>query len=130
MTLFRGVIRAMAFPLAVWPEGRALLAVVARTTSEAVTGRLYQSGRVDRLRINAVIVYDDELLDSSGAHFPLDLPPRAWRVAANASARTRLERWLEDATALRAYRSDDGAITLADRVWGGHVACEPALAVG
>ena len=63
------------------------------------------------------------------ADFPTELAARAWRVVADDSARTRPERWLEDATAPQAYRSADGAIMMADRVWGGNVECEPAVAV-
>ena len=40
-----------------------------------------------------------------------------------------LERWLEDANAPQAYRSADGAIVMADRVWGGNVECEPTVSV-
>ena len=63
------------------------------------------------------------------ADFPTELAARAWRVVADDSARTRLERWLEDANAPQAYRSADGAIVMADRVWGGNVECEPAVSV-
>ncbi|MHB2023777.1 MAG: hypothetical protein ACYCO3_10675 [Mycobacteriales bacterium] len=128
MTPIRAVIVTMAFALVVWAAGRALTALAARNPS--CRTRQYLAGRVDRLRIAAVVAYEDELLVTLAADVHPELAARAWRVAADASARTRLERWLDDATPLRAYRSADGAIMLADPVWGGNVACEPALAVG
>ena len=85
--------------------------------------------RVERLRVTAVLVCGDELFVGIAADFPTELAARAWRVVADDSARTRLERWLEDANAPQAYRSADGAIVMADRVWGGNVECEPAVSV-
>jgi len=63
-------------------------------------------------------------------HGPAAGSPCAISGLADASARTRLERWLDEATALRADRSADGALMLADPRWGDNVACEPAMTVG
>lgn len=41
----------------------------------------------------------------------------------------RVRRWRDEGTLLRAYRSHDGAITLADPILGGNAACEPATTV-
>jgi hypothetical protein len=130
MTPMRAVILTMAFALMVWTAGRALTALAARNPSASCGTRQYLAGRVDQLRIAAVVAYEDELLVTLTADAQTELAARAWRVAADVSARTRLERWLDDAAPLRAYRSADGAIMLADPVLGGNVACEPALAVG
>ena len=126
MTMSRGVIVAMVFALEVWAMGRVLTALVARTPRGPASVRLYLADRVDHLPNTSVLAYEDELLVSLAADLPTG---RARRVVAGANARTGLERRLEDVASLRAYCSADGAIMLAALVWGGNIACEPAMAV-
>jgi hypothetical protein len=130
MTPFQVLIVAMAFPLAVSAMSRGKDRLATRTPPALAGTGLYLADRVDRVRFTAVLAYRDEFLVGLAADFPTELGPRAWRVAACPRARGRLEGWLQDATALLAYRSADGAITPADRLWGGNVECEPGMAVG
>ena len=129
MTVFGGVIVAVAFPLVTSAVGRVLIALAARRAPGRANAPLYLAGPVDHLRIAAVLAYENDLLVNLSADLPTELAGRAWRVVADAGGRTRVERWLEDGTALRAYCTAAGAIMLADRGWGGNVACEPAMAV-
>jgi hypothetical protein len=57
---------------------------------------------------------------------PLD---KAFRVTASECSLTRVRRWRDEGTLLRAYLSHDGAIMLADPMLGGNAAREPATNV-
>ncbi len=97
--------RGDGLPVSGVRSGRVLIALVAQTPPGPDRARLYLADRVERLRVTAVLVCGDELSVGFAADFPTELAARAWRVVADDSARTRPERWLEDATARQAYRS-------------------------
>ncbi len=87
------------------------------------------AGRHDNLQVAELVVYGDELLVTFASGPTAELTARTWWTANDPSSRHRLERWRHEATRLQAYLSTDGAIMLADRRWGGNVACEPAMAL-
>ena len=89
---------------------RVLIALVARTPSGLASTRLDLADRVDQLRMTSDLACEKELLDTLGAVLTTQLAARAWPVVADATARTRRERWLEDVTVPRAYCTVEGAI--------------------
>ncbi len=86
------------------------------------------------MQISALVDGDDELLISLStpvagiAPASPELAP-VLRVTARDCSLTRVRRWCDEGTVLRAYLSKDGAVMLADPVLGGNAACEPAAAV-
>ena len=70
-----------------------------------------------------MVFYDDELLVSLATQ---DAPlTGVFRITASTCSLTRVRRWHDESTPLRAYRSHDGAIMLADPALGGTAPCEP-----
>jgi len=127
------VLTAVAFPLLLWAIGRAVTAIGER--AHYSRSRHYRAGRLDDVRITALIDGGDELLVSltapaTGAALA-DSGPLAevFRVTASECSLGRVRRWRDKATVLRGYLSHDGAIVLADPVLGGNAACEPATTV-
>jgi len=50
-----------------------------------------------------------------------------FRITASTCSLTRVRRWRDESTPLRAYLSYDGAIMLADPALGGNAPCEPPI---
>jgi hypothetical protein len=133
-TVVLAVAAAAAFPLLLWAIGRAVTAMGERAPYSR--GRKqYLAGRLDGVRITALIDGGDEILVSlttkttdepQAASRPLD---EVFRVTASECSLARVRRWREEDTLLRAYLSYDGAIMLADPLLGGNAACEPATTV-
>jgi hypothetical protein len=84
--------------------------------------RHYLTVRLDGVQITTIIDYDDEFLVSLATQ---DAPlAGVFRITARACSLTRVWRWHDESTQLRAYLSRDGAIMLADPVLGGNAPCE------
>ena len=127
------VLTAAAFPLLLWAIGRIVTALGERAPYSR--SRHYLAGRLDDVRITALIDGGDELLVSltapaTGAALA-DSGPLAevFRVTASECSLGRVRRWRDEGTLLRAYLSHDGALMLADPMLGGNAACEPATTV-
>ena len=124
---------AAAFPLLLWAIGRMVIATAERAPYSR--SRQYLAGRLDGVRITALIEGGDELLVSLTA--PATDGPQAvsgplakvFRVTASECSLARVRRWRDEATLLRGYLSHDGAIMLADPMLDGNAACEPATTV-
>ena len=116
---------AAGFVLLLWAIGRGVTAIAARVPSAQGQSRQYLAGRLDGVRVVAVVALDGELLVglASPAAGPL---AGVFRISASACSLARVTRWHDEGTPLRAYLSLDGAIMLADPVLGGNAACEPA----
>ena len=108
---------------AVYAAGRVLTAFAERRPP----ARHYLAGRHDDVRIADLVVCGEELLVTFVTEPSVGLTLRIWSAVNQPSSRQRLDRWRREATPLRAYLSTDGAIMLADPVWGGNVACEPSM---
>jgi len=128
------VAAAVAFPLLLWAIGRAVTATAERAPYSR-DRKQYLAGRLDGVRITTLLDGGDELLvgltapatdESQVVSRRLD---EVFRVTADECSLARVRRWQDEATVLRAYLSDDGAIMLADPVLGGNAACEPATTV-
>jgi hypothetical protein len=127
------VVTAAAFPLLLWAIGRTVTAMGERAPYSR--SRHYLAGRLDGVRITALIDGGDELLVNLTA--PATSAPLAaagplaqvFRVTASECSLARVRRWRDEATLLRAYLSHDGALMLADPMLGGNAACEPATTV-
>jgi hypothetical protein len=136
MSLIAAVLVALAaaaFPLLLWAIGRTVTAMGERAPYSR--SRHYLAGRLDGVRITALIDGGDELLvnlttpaagESQAASGPL---AQVLRVTASECSLDRVRRWRNEATPLRAYLSHDGALMLADPMLGGNAACEPATTV-
>jgi hypothetical protein len=73
-----------------------------------------------------MVVYDDELLVSLATQ---DAPlAGVFRITASTCSLTRVRRWRDESTPLRAHLSHDEAVMLADPMLGGNAACEPPIA--
>jgi hypothetical protein len=127
------VLAAAAFPLLLWAIGRMVTAIGERVPYSR--SRQYLAGRLDGVRITALIEGGDELLvrltapaadESHAVSGPL---AKVFRVTASECSLARVRRWRDEATLLRGYLSHDGALMLADPVLGGNAACEPATTV-
>jgi hypothetical protein len=116
---------AAAFVVAAWVGAR----VLTELPEPAPPARQYLAGRCDNLQIADVFVCEDELLVTFDTDRTNELTARTWWAANDATSRRRLERWRKEETRLQAYLSTDGGIVLADRRWGGNVACERAMAL-
>lgn len=129
------VVTAAAFPLLLWAIGRTVTAMGERAPYSHGRSRQYLAGRLDGVRVTALIDGGDELLvsltapatdESPAVSRPLD---QVFRVTASECSLARVRRWRDEATLLRAYLSHDGALMLADPLLGGNAACEPATTV-
>ena len=133
-TVVLAVAAAAAFPLLLWAIGR-LVTAMGERTSYSHGRKQYLAGRLDEVRITALIDGGDEILitlTTKATDEPLtDSMPLAkvFRVTASECSLARVRRWREEGTVLRAYVSHDGAIMLADPLLGGNAACEPATTV-
>jgi hypothetical protein len=131
ITVALAVIATAAFSLLLWAIGRAVTAAGERCPDGHGHRRQFLAGRLDAVRIAALVDGQDELLISFTiqASGITDGPlAKVFRVTASECSLTRVRRWRDEGTPLRAYLSDDGAIMLADPVLGGNAACEPAIA--
>jgi hypothetical protein len=126
------VLTAAGF-LLLWAIGRMVTAIGERVPYSR--SHQYLAGRLDGVRITALIEGGDELLvglttpttdESRAVSSPL---AKVLRVTASECSLARVRRWRDEGTLLRAYISHDGAIMLADPVLGGNAACEPATNV-
>ena len=121
---------AAGFALLLWAIGRAVTAIGARVPAAHSQSRQYLAGRLDGVRVTAVVALDGEPLDGEllvGLASPAAGPlAGVFRISASACSLARVTRWHDEGTPLRAYLSLDGAIMLADPVLGGNAACEPA----
>jgi hypothetical protein len=78
---------------------------------------------VPAVQITAIIDYGNELLVSLATQ---DAPlAGVFGITASTCSLTRVRRWHDESTTLRAYLSHDGAIMLADPALGGNAPCEP-----
>jgi hypothetical protein len=78
---------------------------------------------MDGVQINTIMDYEDELLVNLATQ---DAPlAGVFRITASTCSLTRVRRWHDESTPLRAYLSHDGAIMLADPALGGNAPCEP-----
>jgi hypothetical protein len=111
--------------LLLWVIGRAVTAAGNRIPPAQGRSRHYLAGRLDGVQITTIIGYGDELLVSLATQ---DAPlAGVFRITARACSLTRVRRWHDESTPLRAYRSHDGAIMLADPALGGNAPCEPPI---
>jgi hypothetical protein len=127
------VLTAATFPLLLWAIGRTVTAMGERAPYSDGRSHHYLAGRLDGVRITALIDGGDELLvsltvpaadESQTVSRPLD---KVFRVTASECPLPRVRRWRDEGTLLRAYLSHDGALMLADPALGGNAACEPAI---
>jgi hypothetical protein len=127
------VVTAAAFPLLLWAIGRTVTVLGERAPSSR--SHHYLAGRLDGVRVTALIDGGDELLiglttpatdESPAVSRPL---AKVFRVTASECSLARVRRWRDEATLLRAYLSHDGALMLPDPLLGGNAACEPATNV-
>jgi len=127
------VLTAVAFPLLLWAIGRAVTAIGERAPYSR--SRHYLAGRLDDVRITALIDGGDELLVSltapatGAALADSGLLAEVFRVTASECSLGRVRRWRDEGTLLRAYLSHDGALMLAEPMLGGNASCEPATTV-
>ena len=109
--------------LLLWVIGRAVTAAGNRIAPAQGGSRHYLAGRLDGVQITTIIDYGDELLVSLATR---DAPLAAvFRITASTCSLTRVRRWHDESTPLRAYLSHDGALMLADPALGGNAPCEP-----
>jgi hypothetical protein len=112
--------------LLLWAIGRAVTAAGNRVSSADSRSRHYLAGRLDGVRISAMVVYDDELLVSLATQ-DASLAG-VFRITASTCSLIRVRRWRDEGTPLRAHLSHDGAVMLADPMLGGNAGCEPPIA--
>jgi len=111
--------------LLLWVTGRAVTAAGNRIPPAQGRSRHYLAGRLDGVQITTIIGYGDELLVSLATQ---DAPlAGVFRITATTCSLTRVRRWHDESTPLRAYLSHDGAIMLADPALGGNAPCEPPI---
>jgi len=127
---------AAGLVLLLWVIGRAVTAAGNRIPPAQGRSRHYLAGRLDGVQITTIIDYGDELLVSLATHDDELLVSLAthdaplagvFRITASTCSLTRVRRWHHESTPLRAYRSHDGAIMLADPALGGNAPCEPPI---
>jgi hypothetical protein len=129
------ILAGAAFPVLLWTIGRAVAAMGGRAPGSGGQPRQYLAGRLDGVRITALIDGGDELLVSLTTQATNADPAssgalaQVFRVTASQCSLGRVRRWRDEATLLRGYLSHDGAIMLADPALGGNAACEPATTV-
>jgi hypothetical protein len=112
------------FALLLWAIGGAVTAAGSRMAAAESPSRQYLAGRLDAVRIAAIVAGEDELLVSLATPAAAPLTG-VFCIRASTSALPRVQRWGAEGTPLRAYLSRDGAIMLTDPALGGHAACEP-----
>jgi hypothetical protein len=123
--VFLTALTAAGLVLLLWVIGRAVTAAGNRIAPGQGRSRHYLAGRLDGVQITAIIDYGDELLVSLATR---DAQLAAvFRIAASTCSLTRVRRWHDESTPLRAYRSYDGAVMLADPALGGNAPCEPPI---
>jgi hypothetical protein len=116
---------AAGLVLLLWVIGRAVTAAGNRIPPAQGRSRHYLAGRLDGVQITTITGYGDELLVSLATR---DAPlAGVFRVTASTCSLTRVRRWHDEGTPLRAYLSHDGAIMLADPALGGNAPCEPPI---
>ena len=124
--VFPTALTAAGLVLLLWVIGRAVTAAGNRIPPAQGRSRHYLAGRLDGVQITTIIDYGDELLVSLATQ---DAPlAGVFRITASTCSLTRVRRWHHESTPLRAYRSHDGAIMLADPALGGNAPCEPPIA--
>ena len=103
---------AAGLVLLLWAIGRAVTAAGNRIPPAQGWSRHYLAGRLDGVRITTITGYGDELLVSLATQ---DAPlAGVFRITASTCSLTRVRRWHDESTPLRAHRSHDGAVMLAD----------------
>ena len=112
--------------LAAISASKRVLAALAQPVPPA---RHYLAGSAANLKIDDLIVYDDEVLVTFVNERSIELATDIWCAARESSSQHRLECWRDDRSSLHAYLGSDGAIMPADHRSGGNVACEPSLAL-
>ena len=123
--VFLIAVTAAGLVLLLWVIGRAVTAAGNRIAPALGRSRHYLAGRLDGVQITAIIGYGDELLVSLAIQ---DAPlAGVFRITASTCSLTRVRRWHDESTPLRAYLSHDGAIMLADPALGGNAPCEPPI---
>jgi hypothetical protein len=123
--IFPTALTAAGLVLLLWVIGRAVTAAGNRIPPAQGRSRHYLAGRLDGVQITTIIDYGDELLVSLATQ---DAPlAGVFRITASTCSLTRVRRWHDERTPLRAYLSHDGAIMLADPALGGNAACEPPI---
>lgn len=123
--VFLTALTAAGLVLLLWVIGRAVTAAGNRIAPEQGRSRHYLAGRLDGVQITTIIDYGDELLVSLATR---DAPLAAvFRITASTCSLTRVRRWHDESIPLRAYRSYDGAVMLADPALGGNAPCEPPI---
>jgi hypothetical protein len=121
--VFLTALTAAGLVLLLWAVGRAVTAAGNRIPPSQSRSRHYLAGRLDGVQITTIIDYDDELLVSLATrNAPL---AAVFRITARTCSLSRVRRWHDESTPLRAYLSYDGAIMLADPALGGNAPCEP-----
>ena len=129
------VLTAAAFPLLLWAIGRAVTAIGERAPYGPGRRHQYLAGRLNGVRIIATAGGENELLvtlatqTADATRAAGDPLAGVFRVTASECSLTRVRRWRNEGTPLRAYLSKDGAVMLADPVPGGNAACEPPVTV-
>ena len=110
--------------LLLWATGRVVTAAGNRIAPAPGRSRHYLAGRLGGVRIATIVDYDGELLVSLATQ---DAPlAGVFRIPASTRSLTRVRRWHDESTPLRAYLSRDGAIMFADPALGGNAPCEPS----
>ena len=116
---------AAGLVLLLWVTGRAVTAAANGIPPAQGRSRHYLAGRLDGVQITTIIGYGDELLVSLATQ---DAPlAGVFRITAATCSLTRVRRWHDESTPLRAYLSHDGAVMLADPALGGNAPCEPPI---
>lgn len=123
----------VGLPVLLWAIGRAVTTTAERAGHGLGLPRQYLAGRLQGVQISALVDGGDELLISLStpatgtASRAMGELSKVFRVTARECSLTRVRRWRDEGTVLRAYLSKDGAIMLADPMLGGNAACEPAI---
>jgi hypothetical protein len=124
------VLAVVGLPVLMWAIGTAVTAIAERAGHGLGPPRQYLAGRLQGVQISALVDGGHELLISLStsatgtAKAMAELAP-VFRVTACECSLTRVRRWRDEGTVLRAYLSQDGAVMLADSVLGGNANCEP-----
>jgi hypothetical protein len=119
------VLTGAVFPVLLWTIGRAVTATGGRAPGSRGQPRQYLAGRLDGVRIAALIDGGDELLVSLTTPATNANPAtggalaQVFRVTASECSLGRVRRWRGEATILRGYLSPDGATSLPIPRWAG-----------
>ena len=124
-TVVLAVAAAAVFPLLLWAISRTVTATGERAPYSRGRAPHYLAGRLDGVRITALIDGGDELLvsltpqitdESQAAGHPLG---RVFRITASECSLARVRRWRDEGTLLRAYLGHDGASCSPIPRWAG-----------